>query len=295
MKQADIVEMESAVVTSAGYFCVSGNSGPSPNASLIFIIDSINSTDYDVTVNLTGACDPQSPHPMIGGLCPANHYCLEGTLEPTPCPEHTYSADEGGSKLSDCGPCPEGMYCPEGSTPLSCPVGHYCPSSAVLIPCPKGRYRNEIGGNNSADCYICPQGYWCNETGIVDYTYYICPLGFFCPEGIIVPHICPAGTMGNATGAGIIEDCEPCTPGYYCPPRFCLPQLVELTNVTDSNCTCDTTMSSMDNSTFNDSLSNDTESIYNVTCPLCTCNVDVTDDSHNPPGHICSSVEPNGQ
>ena len=86
--------------------------------------------------------------------------------------------------------------------------------------------------------------------------------------------------MGNATGAGIIEDCEPCTPGYYCPPRFCLPQLVELTNVTDSNCTCDTTMSSMDNSTFDDSLSNDIESIYNVTCPLCTCNVDVTDDSH---------------
>jgi len=265
---------------SAGYFCVSGNPGPTPNASLLITDNVDNSTNYNVTANLTSACDPQSPHPIIGGLCPANHYCLEGTTEPTPCPEHTYSADEGGSKLSDCGPCPEGMYCPEGGlVPLPCPVGHFCPSSSMLIPCPMGRYRNETGGTNSADCYVCPQGYWCNETGTVDYTYYICPLGFFCPEGVIIPHICPAGTMGNLTGAGAAVDCKPCTPGYYCPPRFCTPELIEIANNTDSNFTCNMTLSSMENSTLNDSLT--TELIYNTTCPsLCTCNINITEDSH---------------
>ena len=272
---------------SAGYFCVSSNSIPTPNASLI-VLDTNSSGynmtgTYNVTVNLTSACDPQSPHPIIGGLCPANHYCLEGTTEPTPCPDHTYNPNEGGSKVIDCNACPEGMYCLEGeSTPLPCPVGHYCPTGSMPIPCAIGRYRNETGGNNLADCFTCPQGYWCNMTGVIDYTYHPCPLGFFCPEGTVVPLVCPAGTMGNASGAGLAEDCEPCRPGYYCPPRFCTPEVI-LTANSSSNMTCDmdTIKITSYNSSVLDSYLNDSSLDYNISCPsLCNCGVDVTDDSH---------------
>lgn len=51
---------------------------------------------------------------------------------------------------------------------------------------------------------------------MTDYTLYPCPSGFYCLFGE-EPHLCPAGTMRNTTGAGLPEDCPPCRGGYYCP------------------------------------------------------------------------------
>lgn len=92
-------------------------------------------SDYNQA--LIGPFSPLTPYPILGGYCKSSHYCLEGALEPIPCPEGTYNPEEGGSQLADCRPCPAGAKCVSGDpTPIPCPLGHYRPISSVSIPCP---------------------------------------------------------------------------------------------------------------------------------------------------------------
>ena len=48
---------------------------------------------------------------VYGTVCPAGHYCPEGTGVPKPCSVGTYLPDTQRDELSDCLDCPGGMYC----------------------------------------------------------------------------------------------------------------------------------------------------------------------------------------
>lgn len=43
-----------------------------------------------------------------GGVCPAGHYCAEGSSVPSPCPAGSYQNETGGKGKDDCKPCPLG-------------------------------------------------------------------------------------------------------------------------------------------------------------------------------------------
>ena len=44
-------------------------------------------------------------------VCPAGHYCPEGSAIPTPCLAGTYSDSEGNTNSTACVACDEGKYC----------------------------------------------------------------------------------------------------------------------------------------------------------------------------------------
>ena len=44
-------------------------------------------------------------------ICPEGHYCPEGSGQPTPCPEGTYTNQEGNVNSTQCTACDEGKYC----------------------------------------------------------------------------------------------------------------------------------------------------------------------------------------
>jgi len=98
------------------------------------------------------------------------------------------------------GVCPEGRYCPQGTTvPLLCGAGSF----------------TNISGRSV--CLPCPPGYYCLEATIM-FTETPCPSGRYCPEGTQFgdQYRCPAGTYFNDTGAKELSDCLPCPPGTYC-------------------------------------------------------------------------------
>ena len=44
-----------------------------------------------------------------------------------------------------------------------------------------------------------------------------CPDGYYCPEGTGFDwQPCAPGTFNNETGLTSLEECRPCTGGYYC-------------------------------------------------------------------------------
>nr|XP_006821767.1 PREDICTED: uncharacterized protein LOC100369099 [Saccoglossus kowalevskii] len=130
--------------------------------------------------------------------CPQGHYCLRGDVDayPRPCPEGTYTDQNGTMQESDCVLCPAGYYCndtgltapapPDGITGGLCPAGGYCPAgSAVPAPCPVGYYSNSTGSKRPEDCIACDPGYF-NGTFVFD------------------------------TGRQELSQCDECTPGKYC-------------------------------------------------------------------------------
>lgn len=84
-------------------------------------------------------------------LCPAGHYCLQGTTISTnfPCPGGTYYDKMNATSENDCLPCPEGYYCPPGnSVPLICPAGFWCTASqstGFQNSCPLGTFSSLTG------------------------------------------------------------------------------------------------------------------------------------------------------
>ncbi|PIK35709.1 hypothetical protein BSL78_27465 [Apostichopus japonicus] len=201
--------------------------------------------------------------------CPEGYYCPDGTgIDWQSCPRGTFNNETGLQEESQCkdclggyycdqlhmtdvtGPCDPGYYCeyrvdrakPSGDFNATCqlpgdqtgpgdvcPEGHYCPTgSDQPILCPAGSYANQTGLET---CLQCPEGYYCTE-GSVIYHDKPCPEGHFCPAGTQseFENPCPAGTFYNTTMASDVNDCLPCTCGFYCeldglpePTGYCAP------------------------------------------------------------------------
>ncbi|XP_061176826.1 uncharacterized protein LOC133185543 isoform X2 [Saccostrea echinata] len=58
-----------------------------------------------------GAVSPTPLNGRGGDICPAGHYCLEGTGIFTPCPSMTYNPSRGQPNNQSCLPCPDAYTC----------------------------------------------------------------------------------------------------------------------------------------------------------------------------------------
>ncbi|XP_063692807.1 zonadhesin-like [Bolinopsis microptera] len=188
---------------SAGYYCVSKNTVPTPNED------------------------------VVGRPCDAGHYCEAGK-DQQECPPGTFSAKRGLKSSSECDPCPAGKYCEGGksSTSGDCEPGCYCPAESSVqcqeectagnycegtspqqVPCPDGSYQDQP---READCAECGAGRLC-PTGSEEQL--PCKTGHFCPGGTgenTNLMQCPAGTYSNKTDLAGEEDCTPCDGGWFC-------------------------------------------------------------------------------
>jgi hypothetical protein len=193
---------------------------------------------YCTSGAIMNATYPDGPQ---GGRCPPGYYCPAGTAAPIDCPDGHYSNSPG---LSECMICPAHYYCNTTcSSPLSCPAGAYCPAGtgAVQPLCPAGTYSNQDFLAQSSECTDCDPGWYCNSTGLTSPSgeclegYYcrlsavdpygrantnddpfICPHGAYCPTGTGDPILCSAGYFSAHEGNTNVNQCHPCTPGYFC-------------------------------------------------------------------------------
>lgn len=151
----------------AGYYCVSGNIQPNP------------------TMLNDSQCPTTSVHPIIGHVCPAGHYCQQGTAYPVGCPAGKY---QDLTTENDCKSCPVGHYCLANTTdytPNVCPAGYYCPletPQAYEFPCPPGYFNNLTAQHNASACQLCPPGMYCQGDGNSEPTGK-CDPGWYCIEG----------------------------------------------------------------------------------------------------------------
>ena len=117
----------------------------------------------------------------IGGICPEGHYCPQGTTVPLPCGVGSFINITG---QDTCLPCPAGYYCLETTvmfTETPCPPGRYCPEGtqfADQFRCPARTYFNETGAKDLSDCLPCPPGTYCETDGLSMYTG-LCAPGIF--------------------------------------------------------------------------------------------------------------------
>lgn len=44
---------------------------------------------------MTGSAVPNPTDNIVGYICPAGHYCLEGAVAETPCPKGFYQPEQG--------------------------------------------------------------------------------------------------------------------------------------------------------------------------------------------------------
>ena len=175
----------------AGFYCESGSNTDSP--------DSFTNLGF-------------------GEPCPEGHYCLEGTLLPTPCPLGKFRTSKGGASASDCSDCEAGFYCiPNDPVPKACPAGAYCPAgSSEPVECPRGTYSPNEKAKSSSSCVTCPAGHICDNEGIGNVTNYPCRPGFYCPAGSLTPVDSPRGYYSPGHQAGKIPELQVCPAGYFC-------------------------------------------------------------------------------
>ncbi|ESP01227.1 hypothetical protein LOTGIDRAFT_111802 [Lottia gigantea] len=163
--------------------------------------------------------------------CPPGYYCeAENITEPTSkCFAGYYcvlaSATPAPSLSSVGGPCPQGTYCPKGSS--------------QTIPCPQGTYGDRPLLTALSECSVCPPGEYCAISGLsapngsclagyfctnaseeanpVGKSYGDeCPVGYYCPDHSYQPTACPAGTYQPFNRRVNDSDCIPCSPGKFC-------------------------------------------------------------------------------
>ena len=149
--------------------------------------------------------------------CPTGEYCLNGTVNPLPCPSGSYRDELNADGRDACYECPAGYYCPrETDVYYSCPERSYCPpGSSNSTACPTGYYCPV----NTALPIVCPENYYCPISTAVPQP---CYRGTFCPNGTSYPHLCSLGYKAvdesNFTLAILNEEekaCEACPPGEY--------------------------------------------------------------------------------
>ncbi|OPJ68136.1 hypothetical protein AV530_013665 [Patagioenas fasciata monilis] len=214
----------SCTVCPSGYYCSSaGLTAPSGPCSAGFYC-------------LSGA---SSPSPLgiweKGGPCPVSHFCPEGTSLPLPCLAGTYN---NLTRQAACFPCAAGYYCPENTTSYStnpCPAGFYCPKGtrfATEFPCPRGYYNPDPMTQSLDSCLPCPPGRYCGRESLTA-TSGKCDAGWFCISAAWTSQpfdldnytsancLCPATATGGKCVAGFYcpegsPEPLPCPPGFYC-------------------------------------------------------------------------------
>ena len=173
-----------------GYYCPLGTADPYtyPCPAGFYRSGSAAGSFQDCTTCKSGHyCDKEGLEIPIE--CPAGHFCVEGTTEPSRCPLGTYGNSTKVRKSTECTPCPGGQYC-------------------------DGIGRTEPAG-------LCDAGFYCREAAYTSappdgITGGVCPAGGFCPAGSAVGSACPAGYYSPSPGAKYATDCVPCDPGYFC-------------------------------------------------------------------------------
>ena len=151
--------------------------------------------------------------------CPVGHYCTNG--EKRECPAGYYGSTVKLSSATCTGLCPEGYYCPAGtSDPTDHPCGganNYCPAgSAQPIEVTPGYYSTPL--DTSAETRVsqtkCEPGYYCQE-GI---RYDCGSIDRYCPEeSTTYQNVSKAYyTTPISTNASNREGQMLCEQGYYC-------------------------------------------------------------------------------
>jgi hypothetical protein len=163
-------------------------------------------------------------------VCPASHYCLNGTVDPTPCPGGHF-CKEGSSFPTICPggfycdlnssvarPCPLGTFCLVGSwTPTVCPRGTYCVGQSVIPSlCPLGTYGNDsanlIRFSISSACVNCPRGSFGSDPARLQCE--VCFAGYLC-FGNTSMHL--FGTTRGDPQDISKDGGQVCPAGFYCP------------------------------------------------------------------------------
>ena len=105
---------------------------------------------------IRGAATSTPTDGTTGRSCPEGHYCLEGTIDPTPCLEGTFNNITGLKKQEECTACLPGMYC--SSKGLTYPVDYcyarfYCKSGAK-----SGKPTDGTTGDQCTPGHFCTNG-----------------------------------------------------------------------------------------------------------------------------------------
>ncbi|XP_031412728.1 zonadhesin-like isoform X3 [Meleagris gallopavo] len=204
----------------SGYHCAKGAISPTP---------------FKNRVEFAGSVLPGND------ICPAGHFCPNGTENPMPCPPGSFSAVRGLQAEEQCQPCPAGRYCSraglfdlaqtslcnagyvclEGSSApcpsdgiygYRCPSGFYCPAGTGLeLPCEPGTFSPMPGAST---CLPCPAGMACSHAATAEPL--SCPRGYYCPARTAAPLPCPEGTLNTMEGALAPTACKLCPVGRYC-------------------------------------------------------------------------------
>ncbi len=87
--------------------------------------------------------------------CPAGSYCPAESITPTPCPDHTTSA-EGSAVITACRAV-AGYYGPYGEAATICPKDYYCPAESIAPRvCPPNTQTDAEGAGDINECKAVP-------------------------------------------------------------------------------------------------------------------------------------------
>ncbi|CAN6928127.1 unnamed protein product [Brassica oleracea] len=114
-------------------------------------------------------------------------------------PDHLTEQDDLPERTSNCMPCCEGFFCPNGLTcMIPCPRGSYCPLATLnettglcdpyAYQLPPEQLNHTCGGANvwadhsRSDGLFCSAGYYCPTTTLK----LLCGSGHYCPNGFYI-------------------------------------------------------------------------------------------------------------
>jgi hypothetical protein len=188
----------------AGYFCTSGETNPSPAAN----------------------------------ICNIGYTCPTGSSQQIKCDVGSFSANTQ-SGATTCPVCNVGKYCFESSTEVDCNIGYFCPGSDKKKACVPGKIgiaaAKSVVGDACGNCptknacpffgttaaTVCTAGYYCAASSISVIPKLgategggRCLRGYYCPAGSDAMIPCPGGKY--CANEGLAEASGSCEAGYYC-------------------------------------------------------------------------------